>query len=236
MPPEKKPSPPRLRITRVYTRTGDGGSTRLAGGQSVPKDDPRIEAYGTVDELGVWMGQAREALARLLAEADAAPAAEATSRERGRALAELRGLAELLVYLQNRLFTLGGDLATRVENRWPNMPTIDADDVRHAERTIDAYNSALPPLTDFILAGGGPVSLALHGCRVVCRRAERRIRTLGAAEPIGDHALVYVNRLSDLFFVLARWVVAKQEGLGIPSDEAVWKRDLPRPAPPRRRG
>lgn len=205
----------RYRITRVYTRKGDRGSTRLVGGQIVKKNDPRIESYGTIDELGVWMGQGRETL-RGFRRADPHPA-------------ELDLLDAHLMYIQNLLFTLGGDLATRLPDRWEGMPTISADHTRYVERLIDAYNHPLPPLKDFILAGGGQLSLALHACRVVCRRAERVIQTLADAEDIGPFIAPFVNRLSDLFFVLARWGAMKTGGS---EAEAIWDRALAEPEVP----
>ncbi|MCH8333736.1 cob(I)yrinic acid a,c-diamide adenosyltransferase, partial [Candidatus Sumerlaeota bacterium] len=220
----KKRSPPRrkrraLRITRVYTRTGDAGTTSLVGGQVVRKDDPRIEAYGTIDELSVCVGHARDIIGQT-SQASAEQARgepskkkpEQTSPERLRRL-NARALAEMeehLRYLQNLLFTLGGDLATRFEDRWDAMPLIAKKDTAYLERLIDAINSGLAPLTDFVLPSGGDLPLALHTCRVVCRRAERRLQTLAQREEIGPHVMPFVNRLSDLFFVMARWAVAQQ--------------------------
>lgn len=223
---KKKSAPARAarrgpRITRVYTRTGDAGTTRLVGGQVVKKSDPRIESYGTVDELSVCMGHAREALREAI---EARP-----PRERvGLAL-----LAEHLRYLQNLLFTLGGELATRIEDRWEGMPITRKKDVTYLERLIDAYNDSLPPLKDFILPSGGPVALALHTCRVVCRRAERVIQTLADREAIGASALPFINRLSDLFFVLARWMAAQHSASSPESTEAIWDRSLEPPAIPK---
>lgn len=136
--------PPRpddaTRITRVTTRIGDGGMTRLVGNREVRKDDPRLEAYGTTDELQVVMGMARDALAA----AAAGPGAPAL----------LPLLERHLVYLQQRIFTLNGELATRMEDRWENMPAIGAEDVAYMEAVIDALNRPLAPLKDFTLPGG----------------------------------------------------------------------------------
>jgi cob(I)alamin adenosyltransferase len=205
------------RITRVYTRTGDRGTTRLVGGQEVRKDDPRIESYGTVDELGVRLGAARATL-------------EGARRQFSTYPDELGLLAEHLKYIQNLLFTLGGDLATRIGDRWENMPLITAAHTKYLEKLIDAYNAELPPLTDFILAGGGPLALSLHSCRVVCRRCERVMQTLASKEDIGGEVIPFVNRLSDLFFVLARWASAKTE-LG--GSETIWDRNLAEPPLPK---
>lgn len=205
----------RYRITRVYTRTGDKGTTRLVGGQEVKKNDARIESYGTVDELGVWIGHARESLA-------------AICRDRA-GDDELQLVGRHLAYIQNLLFTLGGDLATRLGDRWENMPVIEQHHIDYLEELIDAYNAALPPLTDFVLAGGGPLSLALHSCRVVCRRSERAMQSLADREDIGPFVMPFANRLSDLFFVLARWAAAKTAR---PGSEVTWDRQLPQPPLP----
>lgn len=234
MPAKKSPaakSPvrkkPPLRITKVYTRTGDKGMTALVSGEKVPKSHPRIESYGTVDELGVWIGQARHEIETLLDRV----------ADRGTMGAVVRApfdrLSDHLRYIQNLLFTLGGELATPPGAEWPGMVKISPADVTYLENLIDAYNAALPPLEDFILAGGGPVSLSLHHARVVCRRAERVIAALDQTEPVGDAVNSFVNRLSDLFFVLARWVVAEQDRHGLPSDETLWNRSLQPPPFPR---
>lgn len=219
-----RPTPPsRVRISRVYTRAGDAGSTRLVGGQLVPKDDPRLEAYGTVDELQVAMGQARDGLAT----------AAAAAGEGGAAALGLLG--EHLRYLENRLFTLSGDLATRMEDRWPDMDLPSAADVDYMERLMDALNAPLEPLADFVLPGGHPLVTSLHQCRVICRRAERRIETLARMEPIGEQVRPFINRLADVFFVMARWADHELRRLGLKDEERIWRRDetpprLPEPA------
>ena len=235
-----------MRITRVYTKTGDAGTTRLVGQQKVPKDDPRIEAYGTVDELSVALGEARQALRE---EIDMIRWEEAHRGEENSPLEpgsksvddgpvdgdggfELELLDDHLDYLQNLLFTLGGDLATRIDDRWDKMPLIENGHIEYVEKLIDAYNATLPPLQDFILPGGGPVSLKLHVCRVVCRRAERRVQTLASAEAIGDRASPFLNRLSDLFFVLSRWVVEQIVLAGGEATEHIWDRELDAPGLP----
>ncbi|CAN5409697.1 cob(I)yrinic acid a,c-diamide adenosyltransferase [soil metagenome] len=199
-----------MRITRVYTKTGDDGTTGLAGGQRVQKNDARIAAFGAVDELAAAIG-----IARVEVNADATKFSEKQ---------DAAALDSLLEFIGNKLFTLGGDLATKVADRHPKMPVIVADDIVYLERTCDKYNAALPPLTDFILPGGSRSSAALHLARTVARRAERDVLTLMNAEEIGDAPLKYLNRLSDALFVLARWVNARQ---GI--EEVIWRRDLPEP-------
>ena len=175
-----------VRLNRIYTKAGDGGDTRLVGGQKVRKDALRIEAYGTVDELSACVGIARTALL--------APAAPAGAD----------ALAAVLARVQNELFNLGSDLATLPADRHPRQPVIEARHVTALEREIDAWNEALPELRSFVLPGGGMVAAYLHLARTVCRRAERHIVRLRDAEPIGEHGLAYVNRLSDALFVMSR--------------------------------
>lgn len=206
-----------LRITKVYTKSGDDGTTGLVGGQRVRKDDARIEAYGTVDELMAAMGVARMELAREMAK----------EHTRLRSASRAADFAGLLEFMQNRLFTLGGELATRVEDIDPRMPVIVAEDVEFMERACDAYNEELPPLTDFVLPGGTIVSSALHVARTVARRAERRVIALAQAEKVGPHCIVFLNRYSDLLFVLSRWVNAEFRAA-----EVIWRQKLnPPPLP-----
>lgn len=232
--PKGEPAPRRegaIRISRVYTRTGDGGTTRLVGGQEVKKSHVRIEAYGTVDELGVWIGYAREATIGL-ADRAREGAGPADAREKDDTIAGIELCAQHLMYIQNLLFSLGSELATRLEDHWEGMKKAQATDVEYLENLIDRYNDNLPPLEDFILAGGGSPSLALHGCRVVARRAERVMQTLADAEELGEFALPFINRLSDLFFVLGRWIVEEQRALGVEQAEVMWDHDLQPPPLP----
>lgn len=176
-----------MRITRVYTRTGDKGTTRLVGGAEVTKDDIRIEAYGTVDELNSVLGIART----YNGQADS----EASQR-----------LEPVFARVQNDLFNVGADLATPAESRWEGMYRVGEEDIKRLEDWIDAFNDELPPLKEFILPGGGPVGAFLHQARTVCRRGERHVTTLVREVPdAGLGCLQYLNRLSDLLFVLARW-------------------------------
>jgi cob(I)alamin adenosyltransferase len=178
-----------MRITRVYTRSGDGGTTRLVGGQELAKNAPRIEAYGTVDELNAVLGLARTFNERSGAEAAAVAA-----------------VSEVLKGIQNDLFNVGADLATRAEDRWEGMYRVGEPDVLRLEQWCDRFNGELPPLEEFVLPGGGPVGAFLHQARTVCRRAERRLVALMQVEPeVGEGCLTYLNRLSDLLFVLGRW-------------------------------
>jgi len=192
-----------IRITRVYTRSGDKGDTGLVGGSRVPKDALRIEAYGTIDELNAIVGLAR------VFNADAAltPAAER--------------IDDILKRLQNELFDLGSELATPPDAVYEGMFRVGADDVKALEHLMDECQKDLAPLNSFILPGGGKVSGFLHQCRTVCRRAERIVLRLGREEDIGPWPLRYLNRLSDLFFVLSRWI-AKHSG----ESEYLWERGL----------
>lgn len=193
----------RVRITKVYTRTGDAGKTRLAGGQQVWKDSLRVEAYGTIDELNASIGVVRVMNAELVEESEAA----------GRLEQELR-------WVQNKLFDVGSLLATAPGQTFTNMPQISAQDVTRLEKLIDCCQKDLEPLREFILPGGGKVSGFLHQARTVCRRAERLCVALAKEEPVDPVIIKYVNRLSDALFVLARWV-AKTQG----EPEFLWERD-----------
>jgi cob(I)alamin adenosyltransferase len=192
-----------IRITRVYTRSGDKGNTGLVGGKRVPKDALRIEAYGTVDELNSIVGLAR------VFNAEAPPGA---ARER---------VEGLLRRVQNELFDLGSQLATPPESFNEGMFRVGADDVKALEQMMDECQEDLAPLNSFVLPGSGRVGAFLHQCRTVCRRAERIVLRLSREEEIGPWPLRYLNRLSDLFFVLSRWV-AKQSG----EPEHLWERGL----------
>jgi cob(I)alamin adenosyltransferase len=193
-----------VRITKVYTRTGDRGETSLVGGKRVPKDSPRIDAYGTIDELNSIVG-----LARVFNE---------ESLDAG---AAHRFLDEVLCRLQDELFDLGSELATPPEFFQPGMYRVGDDEIARIEKLIDKCQEDLEPLNSFVLPGGGRIGAYLHQCRTVCRRAEREILRLSRTEDINDRAIKYINRLSDLFFVLSRWI-AKQTG----EPEFLWQRGL----------
>jgi cob(I)alamin adenosyltransferase len=180
-------------INRVYTKTGDRGQTALVGGVMVAKDSPRIEAYGTVDELNAVIGIVRRAN-----QEEAAPAAART---------RIDGLLERV---QNELFNLGSELATLPGQIAPTQPRITARHVEALEHDIDELNEGLPPLRSFVLPGGGWVSSYLHLARTVCRRAERCVVSLATAESIGDEPVRYLNRLSDCLYVLGRWNVRER--------------------------
>ncbi len=190
-----------MRITKVYTKTGDQGATGLADGSRVEKDHPRIEAYGSVDELSAVIG-----LARCRA-----------SQQRSEAALRLDGM---LHTVQNHLFEVGAALATPPSpERAPN-PRFHDGIVETLETWIDELNEDLPPLTEFILPGGGLLGASLHQARTVCRRAERMLIPLLREEPEATAlSLRYLNRLSDLLFVQARWVA---QALNEP--EVLWDR------------
>lgn len=192
-----------MRITRVYTRTGDKGTTRLVGGQEVSKDHVRINAYGTVDELNSILGIVR-----------------VQNRQSNASPLVVEKIDRMLHRIQNDLFNVGSDLATRPENRWEGMYRVGEEDVARLEGWIDELNEEVGPLKEFILPGGGPVGAFLHQARTVCRRAERELVALLREEPeAGEGCMRYLNRLSDYLFVAGRWA-AKQ--LGEP--EFLWER------------
>lgn len=192
-----------MRITKVYTRTGDAGKTRLAGGQQVWKDSLRVEVYGTVDELNALVGLARVFNADLM---------ESEAQKR---------LEESLRLVQNKLFDVGGILATAPGQEFKNMPQVTSKDVTRLEQLIDSCQKDLTPLKEFILPGGGKVSGLLHQARTVCRRAERVCVKLAREEPVDQTIVKFLNRLSDALFVLARWA-AKRQG----EAEFLWERDV----------
>lgn len=193
-----------VRITRVYTRTGDNGETSLVGGKRVPKDSPRIEAYGTIDELNSIVGLARVFNEERLAKGKAH-----------------RFLDEILRGIQDELFDLGSELATPPDFSYEGMYRVGEGEVKRLEGLIDECQKELGPLHSFVLPGGGKIGGYLHQCRTVCRRAEREILRLSRVEEIGEWPFKYVNRLSDLFFVLARWA-----GKRMGEKEYLWQRGL----------
>lgn len=170
---------------RIYTRKGDDGTTDLLGGRRVSKDSRRVEAYGSVDELNAYLGLAQVHL-----------------RAHPR-------FAEMLQQIQNDLFTAGAELATPVGRAVPVAPIGEAH-VQRLETWIDEMEGNLPPLRHFILPGGSPGAAALHVARTVCRRAERRVVTLYRTEAGNPHLIIYLNRLGDLLFVMARAVNAAE--------------------------
>jgi cob(I)alamin adenosyltransferase len=176
-----------VKLTRIYTRGGDKGKTSLGRGERVAKHDPRVEAYGTVDELNATIGLARTAVLRTLKN-DAHRAATDAMLER----------------IQNELFDLGADLCTVKAKRGTTALRIVPAQTARLEREIDAMNAELSPLTSFVLPGGSEASAWMHLARTVARRAERRMTALASRQKINPEAIKYVNRLSDHLFVLGR--------------------------------
>jgi cob(I)alamin adenosyltransferase len=200
----------------VYTRLGDQGETALVGGRRVAKDSPRIVAYGTVDELNAVVGLVRVFNAEGL-------------RTRGRTRARHVWLDATLRKIQNQLFDLGSELATPPDAVYEGMFRIGAAEVTELEHLMDDCQKSLAPLKSFILPGGGRVHGFLHQARTVCRRAEREVLALSRVDPISEWPLRYLNRLSDLFFVLGRWA-----GKHMGEKEYLWERGLSAHARPRR--
>lgn len=173
-----------MRITRVYTKSGDTGQTSLVGGVRVSKASPRVDAYGDVDELNSVIGMARSQI-------------------------HDKEVDDALGLIQNDLFTVGGDLASTSDI---SVPRIDESFVSRLEKLADRFLAELEPLTEFILPGGSDAGAVLHFARTVARRAERRVVSLSGVEEINPETIVYLNRLSDLLFILAR-LVNRREGV-----------------------
>jgi len=172
-----------VKINKIYTRKGDDGSTGLVGGARVAKDCLRVEAYGELDELNSIVGFARTL-------------AEEHKREM---------LLVKLVRLQNEIFDLGSELASPAGSEWEGMLKATPEQAKRLEDWIDECNNKLPELTSFVLPGGTQLNSALHMARTVCRRVERRVLALSRTEEVSKDILIYLNRLSDLFFSMARY-------------------------------
>jgi cob(I)alamin adenosyltransferase len=165
---------------KIYTKTGDDGTTGLFGGGRVPKDHPRVAAYGAVDELNCHIGWVRSM--RVPADVD-----------------------EALGRIQDELFTLGADLATPADAKAASkVRRVVSEDADWLEQSIDRFDAEIPPLRTFVLPGGAPAAAAVHLARAVCRRAERASVTLAREEPVGPATVIYLNRLSDFLFTLGR--------------------------------
>ena len=187
---------PNLTLNKIYTRGGDLGETSLVNGRRLPKDDLKIEAYGTVDELNACIGQVR-----------------VSAQE-----AKLDRLPKILLRVQHELFNLGSILATDPGKAHPAQPRVTAKDVQQLEQEIDEMNGDLPKLKSFVLAGGCRLDAEIHLARTVCRRAERILVALRRQEEVDEACLHYLNRLSDALFVWGRWACVK---LG--AAEVVWE-------------
>ncbi len=194
-----------IRLTRIYTRTGDQGMTALVGGGRVPKESGRLEAYGTVDELNAVVGIVRTYLPNY----------------RDRLGTDFEWYSEMLRRVQNELFDVGSELATPPDAEYDGMYRMGAGEVAELEHEMDQMQEVLEPLNSFTLPGGGVLNAFLHQARTVCRRAERICWALKRDEPISDYLLIYLNRLSDHLFVQSRWVTKR---MGEP--EFLWDRGL----------
>ncbi|MDG1462721.1 MAG: cob(I)yrinic acid a,c-diamide adenosyltransferase [Gammaproteobacteria bacterium] len=177
------------RLSKIYTRTGDDGSTGLGNGDRVRKDDLRVEAFGTIDELNSAIGVV-------------------ISHE------VPDDIGDTLTSIQHDLFNLGGELCI------PGHTMMSLETTRELERQIDAFNADLPALKEFILPGGGKAASACHLARAICRRAERRVLTLATEESVNQDSINFLNRLSDLLFVIARCLARHENG-----SEVLWSRD-----------
>ena len=177
------------RLSKIYTRTGDDGTTGLGDGSRIPKDSARVEAYGTVDEANSAIG--------LVLACESVPS----------------DVRDCLVEVQHDLFELGGELCI------PGHSAIRQQFIDRLESDLDGFNDDLPRLKEFILPGGGPAAAACHLARTIARRAERRVLTLSRTEDVRPEAIKYLNRLSDLLFVLARVLARAENG-----QEVLWNR------------
>ncbi|MEQ1747666.1 MAG: cob(I)yrinic acid a,c-diamide adenosyltransferase [Saprospiraceae bacterium] len=178
---------------RIYTKTGDAGETGLFGGRRVPKSHARVDAYGTVDELNSFIGLLHDSL-------------------------DDEAVRDLLREIQHGLFSIGSTLASDPAGEFAMPSGIQEADIQRLENAMDAMDERLPELKNFILPGGYPTVSLCHVCRTVCRRAERLVVALHTQDPVEPLVLQYLNRLSDYFFVLARFI-GHQAGAG----EVVWR-------------
>ncbi len=189
---------------KIYTKSGDNGTTRLVDGSCVEKFNPRVEAYGCVDELNSVLGVIRSALAE----------------KNGNPQNMLSPLNQNLEKIQNHLFNAGSLLASEKKETFQKLPQITDAHISQLENWIDSATADLPPLTHFILPGGSPIASHLHVARTSCRRAERRAAEIHADQDHYKNVLIYLNRLSDLLFTWARWVNLKLSVVETP-----WKKD-----------
>ena len=201
---EKKFREPKITINKVYTRTGDEGKTGLVGGQRVAKDHIRIEAYGDVDELNSAIGGCREAIKDYID-----------------GHAELLVVSDILLRIQHELFNTGTVLATMPEDITSDLPCIGELDIQRLENEMDKFNTDLPVLHSFVLAGGSKANIWFHMARNICRRAERRSISLSSECELDPLVIKYLNRLSDALFVYSRWV-----NHAIGCDEVTWNPNI----------
>jgi cob(I)alamin adenosyltransferase len=194
-----------IRLSRIYTRTGDKGTTALVGGKRVPKESGRLEAYGTIDELNSIVGIVRTYLPDY----------------KDRLGEDFGWYSEMLRRIQNELFDVGSELATPPDGEYEGMYKIADGETKYLESEMDRMEKALQPLNSFTLPGGGVLNAFLHQARTVCRRAERVLWAVKREEELSDPVIIYINRLSDHLFVQSRWIAKR---LGEP--EFLWDRGL----------
>lgn len=188
-----------MRLTKIYTKVGDQGLTMLAGGSKVPKDSPRIDTYGTVDELNSFLGCLRDIL-------------QATDGAR------FVDVIKQLSVVQNEMHDLGGELSTPAERLdLTKQQVVSLESIARLEREMDAYNDMLPPLANFVLPGGHQANSMAHICRTVCRRTERLVVALARTETIRSEPRIFLNRLSDWLFIISRVI---SQRLNVP--EILW--------------
>ncbi|MCB0336031.1 MAG: cob(I)yrinic acid a,c-diamide adenosyltransferase [Bdellovibrionales bacterium] len=185
-----------VKLNKIYTRNGDKGLTQLVGGTPISKHSPRVHAYGEVDELNAALG-----IVRTLFDGHN----------------QKETCYKILTKVQNELFDMGSILATDPTQAWEGMPEISKSHLEQLEGWIDTLNKDLPELNSFVLPGGTQANSFIHLARTICRRAERSISSLSATEPVPANILIYLNRLSDLLFVMARWEVKQEQ-----KDEYLW--------------
>tara|TARA_X000001036_G_scaffold253628_1_gene236057 strand:- start:6973 stop:7596 length:624 start_codon:yes stop_codon:yes gene_type:complete len=184
----KKFKEPNITINKVYTRTGDSGDTSLVGGQRLPKDDIRIEAYGEVDELNAIIGGCKHEIDSKINQYSA-----------------LKSVSKILYRIQHQLFNIGTTLATLPEDLNDDMPCIKEEDIVQLEKEMDDFNQNLPTLKSFVLPGGSSINIWLHKARTICRKTERRCVKLSKICDLDSNVISYLNRLSDALFVWSRW-------------------------------
>ncbi|HXN85078.1 MAG TPA: cob(I)yrinic acid a,c-diamide adenosyltransferase [Candidatus Binataceae bacterium] len=194
-----------IRLSRIYTRTGDKGTTALVGGKRVPKESGRLEAYGTIDELNSIVGIVRTYLPEY----------------RDRLGEDFGWYSEMLRRIQNELFDVGSELATPPDGEYEGMYKIGDGETKQLEAEMDRMEKALQPLKSFTLPGGGVLNAFLHQARTVCRRAERVLWSVKREEEIADPVIIYINRLSDHLFVQSRWIAKRLD-----EPEFLWDRGL----------
>jgi cob(I)alamin adenosyltransferase len=194
-----------IRLTKIYTRTGDKGLTALVGGKRVPKESGRLEAYGTIDELNAIVGIVRTYVPQYQSKFGA----------------DYTWYSEMLRRIQNELFDVGSELATPDEAEYEGMHRMSEGEVKLLEQEMDRMQKDLQPLNSFTLPGGGVLNAFLHQARTVCRRAERVCWILQREEPLNASLMTYINRLSDHLFVQSRWVAKRLD-----EPEYLWDRGL----------